>query len=128
MSDGFNGNKAIYLQIADRICDKILQGKYPNNSKIQSIRDTAVALEVNPNTVQRAYEWLQQNDIIFTKRGLGYFTSEVAKTKVMSIRKQEFVSQVLPQVFKNMQLLNVDIKDVENEYITYVNKQDDENK
>ena len=121
MSEGFSNNKAIYIQIADRICDKILLEEYPNNSKILSIRDAAVELEVNPNTVQRSYEWLQQNEIIYTKRGLGYFTNEDAKTKVMKIRKQEFVSQVLPEVFKNMQLLNVDLEDVKQEYKTYIN-------
>ncbi len=100
---------------------------YKNATKIPSIRDTAVALEVNPNTVQRAYEWLQQNEIIFTKRRLGYFTHNNAKEHVMEIRKQEFVNQVLPGVFKNMQLLNIDLEEVRKEYTNYLNNKMNEN-
>lgn len=127
MSEGFNNNKPIYLQIAEGICDKILQEEYKNASKILSIRGTALELEVNPNTVQRAYEWLQQNGIIFTKRGLGYFTDDEAKTKVMQLRKQQFKEDVLPDVFKNMHLLNMDLEEVKIAYNNYLKSISDEN-
>ncbi len=127
MSIVFNNNKAIYLQISDGICDKILLGEYPDESKIPSIRQTAVALEVNPNTVQRSYEWLQQQEIIFTKRGLGYFTNKNALEKVMELRKKEFVKQVLPQVFKNMEMLKISIKDLEKEFIEHTKNKENEN-
>lgn len=122
MSIAFNNNKAIYLQIADSICDKLLLGTYENESKISSIRETAVQLEVNPNTVQRSYEWLQQHEIIFTKRGLGYFTSVDAVDKVIELRKKEFITEVLPEVFKNMELLNLDVEDIKKEYNKYLKK------
>ncbi|MGY6647919.1 GntR family transcriptional regulator [Wenyingzhuangia sp. IMCC45574] len=122
MSIAFNNNKAIYLQIADSICDKLLLGTYENESKISSIRETAVQLEVNPNTVQRSYEWLQQHEIIFTKRGLGYFTSVDAVDKVIELRKKEFITEVLPEVFKNMELLNLDVEDIKQEYNKYLKK------
>ena len=122
MSVAFNNNKAIYLQIANGICDKILLKEYVGESKIPSIRETAVNLEVNPNTVQRSYEWLQQHDIIFTKRGLGYFTHTDAIDKVVILRKKEFVTEVLPEVFKNMQLLNLSVDDLKTEYSNYLKK------
>lgn len=128
MSEGFNNNKPIYLQIADGICDKILLGEYKNSSKVLSIRDTAVQLAVTPNTAQRAYEWLQKNEIIYTKRGLGYFTDDNAKNKVMQIRKQEFISNVLPELFKNMELLSMDLEEVKKEYREYINTHQNENK
>lgn len=128
MSVAFSNNKAIYLQIADGICDKILQKEFGNGEKIPSIRQTAVLLEVNPNTVQRSYEWLQQQEVIFTKRGLGYFTTENALEKVIQLRKQEFVQQVLPEVFKNMDLLNVNIQDLQTAYNEHQKKNENENK
>ena len=46
-----NSDKAIYLQIADRICDEIISGKYKDDDRIPSVREYAVLLEVNTNTV-----------------------------------------------------------------------------
>lgn len=46
----FKENKPIYLQIADRICDEILQGRYAENDRIPSVRDYAATVEVNANT------------------------------------------------------------------------------
>ncbi len=128
MSGSFKKSTSIYLQIAESICDKILLKEYLEEEKIPSIRDMAVKLEVNPNTVQRSYEWLQQNEIIFTKRGLGYFVSEKATTKVMEIKRNQFVEHVLPSVFKNMELLQIDIHQFEERYMNYLKDKTNENK
>ena len=55
----FKDNKAIYLQIADLICDDILQGRLLEDERIPSVREYAAAVEVNANTCVRAYDWLQ---------------------------------------------------------------------
>ena len=46
----FKESKAIYLQIADRICDEILLGQYPEEERIPSVREYAAIVEVNANT------------------------------------------------------------------------------
>jgi len=116
-------NASIYIQIAQNICDKILSGEYKASEKIVSIREEAISLEVNPNTVQRSYEWLQQKEIIVTQRGKGYFVTDNAKEIVMKLRKQQFVQEVLPNVFKNMQLLQIEISELEVEFINYLKNQ-----
>jgi len=121
-------NASIYIQIAQSICDKILSEEYKASEKIVSIREMAVNLEVNPNTVQRSYEWLQQQEIIVTQRGKGYFVTEKAKQIVMNLRRQQFVEEVLPSVFKNMQLLQIDIVDIQEKYNSYLKNKSDENK
>ena len=63
-------NKAIYLQIADRICDDIMQGKYDSDNRIPSVREYAASVEVNANTVMRSYERLTSRNLIFNKRGI----------------------------------------------------------
>ena len=83
----FKDNKAIYLQIADRIGDQILSGKLMPEGKVPSVRELAAEIEVNANTVARTYDHLQQNGIIFTKRGLGYFVSADAKDKIIASRR-----------------------------------------
>lgn len=70
-------NKAIYLQIVDRICDDIMTGKYDADSRLPSVREYAVAAEVNANTVMRSYERLAARELIYNKRGIGFFVSRM---------------------------------------------------
>ena len=83
----FNSDKAIYLQIADYICDQIQMKKWKSNEKIPSVRELGVMLEVNPNTIMRAYDYLQQQEIIFTKRGMGYFVNEHSSAKILRVER-----------------------------------------
>lgn len=109
----------IYLKLADRVCDNILCGKYKEDERIPSVRDFAADHEVNPNTVMRAFDWLQQKEIIYNKRGMGYFVSPNAKDLISSVRKEQFKNTVLPSVFKSMFQLNIDIEEIINEYKQY---------
>ena len=108
----FRDNKAIYLQIAEFICERILLKQWAVGDKIPSVRELAVQLEVNHNTVARTVEFLQQKDIIFTKRGMGYFVSDNAVGKVLAFRKEDFLQNDLPLFFKNIQLLGIDFEEL----------------
>jgi DNA-binding transcriptional regulator YhcF (GntR family) len=112
----FKDTKAIYLQIADYICEQILTGRWSESDRIPSVRELGVALEVNPNTVMRTYDFLQEREIIFNKRGIGYFVDENAKVKTIELRKKQFLEEDLPLVFKNMELIGMTLREVEKEY------------
>ena len=116
----FRQNQPIYLQIADYVCEQILLGKWKLGDKILSIRDIAVVMEVNPNTVQRAYDFLQQRAIITNKRGVGYFTEEDAMAKILAFRREQFMENELPVFLRNLYLLKIDMKDLKNQYDQFV--------
>ena len=80
----FKESKAIYLQIADRICDEILLGQYPEEERIPSVREYAAIVEVNANTVMRSFDYLQVQNIIYNKRGIGYFVALTFKIESVS--------------------------------------------
>lgn len=103
----FRESQAIYLQIADYVCEKILLKEWRPEERIPSVRELAVQLEVNPNTVMRTFEFLQQQDIIYNQRGIGYFVSASAPQQAVLYRKAEFTEKDLPQVFRNMYLLGM---------------------
>ena len=65
----FNQSNPIYLQIAVKVCDGVLGGQYTVGQRIPSVREMAVAIEVNPNTVQRTYTTLQEWGIVEMRRG-----------------------------------------------------------
>ncbi len=116
----FRDNKAIYLQIADYVCEHILLGKWKVDEKVPSVREMAVDLEVNPNTVMRTYELLQNKNIINNKRGIGFFIAEEAMENVKQYRKAQFIEDELPVVFRNVYLLNIGFDELQNRYDTFV--------
>ena len=109
----FTNDKAIYIQMADRLCDEILSGTYKDDDRIPSVREYAVLLEVNTNTAVKAYEQLAREEIIYNKRGLGYFVTKGARKQIMKERKRQFMKMQLPELFRQMRLLGIDIKDVD---------------
>ena len=118
----FRDKQAIYLQIGEYIFEQILLKKYPMGEKIPSIRDLAVALEVNPNTAQRTYDFLQQKEIIQMKRGIGYFVADGAEDKILLFRREQFIETELPNVFRNLHLLKIDFEDLKAQYQQYIQK------
>lgn len=79
----FKESKSIYLQIADRICDEILQGQYTEEERIPSVREYAATVEVNANTVVRTYDYLQGQEIIHNKRALVILYRQGLKTGLL---------------------------------------------
>nr|MBP7472193.1 GntR family transcriptional regulator [Prevotella sp.] len=109
----FSNDKAIYVQMAERLCDEIISGTYKADDRIPSVRDYAVTLEVNTNTAVKAYDLLARENIIYNKRGLGYFVSPGASEQILSTRRETFMKETLPQFFQSMKILGLDIKDIE---------------
>ncbi|MET4082476.1 GntR family transcriptional regulator [Pedobacter sp. UYP30] len=116
----FNDNKAIYLQIAEYVCEQILLEKWKPEEKISSVRELAVTMEVNPNTVMRTYDLLQNEGIINNKRGIGFFLDEAATSKVKAYRKKNFLQEEMPILFRTMYLLNIDFDELKSRYQTFV--------
>ena len=112
----FSNDKPIYIQMADRLCDEILSGVYQDDDRIPSVREYAVLLEVNTNTAVKAYEQLAREEVIYNKRGLGYFVTPGAKKQILKVRKQEFIKEKLPELFRQMQLLGITLEDVKDVY------------
>jgi len=115
----FNDKQAIYLQIVEYIYDRILTDEWKGDERVPSVRDLAVELQVNPNTVMRAYELLQNNEIIVNKRGVGNFLGSDAKSKIITNRRNHFLTNELPLIFRNMQLLGVSIDELSEQFISY---------
>ena len=108
----FNQNKPIYLQIADSICEKILSGEYLPDERILSVRELGITLGVNPNTIARVYDHLQGMEVIYNKRGIGYFVAPDAPEKVLQSHREEFLRNELPAVVKKMKLLGIPLEEL----------------
>lgn len=113
-------NKAIYLQIADVICDRVMTGDLKEGDRIPSVRDYATVLEVNANTVMRSYEYLSQVGVIYNKRGIGFFIAEEAKKKITEMRQESFFNGEIQEFFHQLSLLGVTPEELTKHYVKYL--------
>ena len=118
----FKDNKAIYLQIADRIGDQILTGILIPDGKVPSVRELAAEIEVNANTVARTYDHLQQSGVIYTKRGLGFFVSPDAKEKIVTLRRDQLMQGEMDYFLGQIKAVGITPAELQQIYSDYLNK------
>lgn len=119
----FKESKPIYLQIADRICDEILQGRYAEGDRIPSVRDYAAAVEVNANTAMRSYDFLQSRSVIRIQRGIGYFVEQGAAARIRAFRREAFMNEELYDFFRQAYSIGLDADELSALYREYCHSQ-----
>ena len=102
------------MQIVDWVFEQILTAAWKPGDKAKSVRELAVMFEVNPNTVMRSYDYLQNNGIFLNKRGIGFFVTDDAVEKIKFLRKREFMEEEVPVFIKNVKLLDIDVNEIIN--------------
>lgn len=108
----FQSTQPIFMQIFDLICDMMLKGELKAGDQVPSVRDLAMRLQVNPNTVMRAIERLAFREVIQNKRGVGYFVTETALDTILAMRHHRLIEERLPQLAEEMRLLNISVEEV----------------
>ena len=103
----FRETRGIYLQIVDQVRERIVRGEWSAGGRIPSIREMAVELGVNPNTVTRSYQALVDRQFIANQRGRGYFVSEDAVARATTEMRAEFLREELPKIIRTMWLLGI---------------------
>ena len=108
----FNNHQSIYVQIAALMEEEIASGRWVEEERIPSVRDLGMQLEVNPNTVMRSYEMSQEEELIYNKRGLGYFVQQGARSIIIEKEKKIFSETEIPVFAQKIQQLNMDAGEV----------------
>lgn len=116
----FNDNKPIYLQIADSLMDSIVRGDLPDESRLPSVRDYAIEAGVNPNTVMRTFVWLQQQELIYMKRGIGYFVASNAADRILQMRKEYFFNHEANYFFDRLSSFGITPEQLINAYTDFL--------
>lgn len=116
----FTDNTPIYIQITEKIMDDIMAEVYPAEGRLPSVREYGASIEVNANTVMRSYDWLQQQHIIFNKRGIGYFVLPEAKKRILEMRKHQFFNKESDTIFSRMASIGLTPDELKNLYEDYL--------
>ena len=118
----FKDNKAIYLQIADRIGDDVLSGNLQADARILSVREMAAQIEVNANTVARTYEHLQQCGIIYPTRGLGYIVAPDARDLIVRMRRDQLLHGEMDYFLGQLKAVGITVADLGKIYQEFLDR------
>ena len=123
MMDFNDTNRAIYLQIADEIADRVMIGNLRPDERIPSVREYAATVMVNVNTVMRAYDHLSNLGVIYNRRGLGYFVAADAPERVAAERRKAFIEGGgIDKFFKQINMLGISPQQLAEMYDKYLSE------
>ncbi len=105
--------KVLFVKIADRLCDDILSGHYQEGDRVASVRELAAEFEVNVNTVLRAFDLLQRDEILQQQRGIGMLVARGARRRVLAARRKDFLQTEMSDFLRRLRLLGMDLSDVQ---------------
>ena len=83
----FENERPIYIQLVEMIRIDIVSGKFQKGQKLPSVRELALMMKVNPNTMQKALMELEEEKLIYTERTNGKYVTEDEKL-IEKIKKQ----------------------------------------
>ena len=107
MDREWNDRQPIYRQIRDRVVAMILDGALKEGDALPSVRTVAAEYRVNPLTVLKAYQWLADEGLVETRRGLGMFLNAGARDLLMEGEREKFLREEWPRVYANIQRLGL---------------------
>lgn len=117
----FKDNLPIYIQIMNLIKGKIVSGEINGGNKLPSVRELSKELKVNPNTIQRTYQELEREELVFTQRGMGTFVTE-DKEIVRKLKKSmatniinNFIMKMKKLGFKSAEIIEIISECIEKE-------------
>ncbi len=72
----FDNERPIYIQLVEMIRIDIVSGKFKKGQKLPSVRELALAMKVNPNTMQKALVELENENLVYTERTNGKYVTQ----------------------------------------------------
>ncbi|MFW6028935.1 MAG: GntR family transcriptional regulator [Halanaerobiales bacterium] len=110
MQVNFDASKPIYEQVIDQVKKMLVRNELKPGDKLPSQRDMARQIEVNPNTIQRAYREMEILGLVETKRGKGTFLKE-DESMVIDIKK-EMAKDAATKFIKEMKSLGFTTEEI----------------
>ena len=98
----YQDRRPLYEQVEEKLRHLILNGALQPGSRMPSVRQLAMELSINPNTIQRAYMQLEQEGLIDPVKGKGNFISDVGEIRRISLNSYKTELKVLVEKGKNI--------------------------
>ena len=108
----WNDSRPIYRQLRDRIVAMILDGVLGEGDPLPSVRTVAAESRVNPLTVMKGYQKLVDEGLVETRRGLGMFVNEGARTLLLKAERERFLNDEWPRLREHIERLGLTADDL----------------
>ncbi len=102
----FDNERPIYIQLVEMIRVDIVSGKYQKGDKLPSVRELALIMQVNPNTMQKALSELEQEKLIYTERTNGKYVTK--DEKLIEKTKKELAQDKVNSYLNSMKSIGID--------------------
>ena len=101
------GEKPIFLQLAEQLEDGILSGAYPEGSQVPSITEYSVQYRINPATALKGINLLVDAGLLYKKRGVGMFVASGAREKLRQSRRERFYQDYVQRMVREARNLGL---------------------
>ncbi|GCE31630.1 GntR family transcriptional regulator [Dictyobacter alpinus] len=112
MSHLIEDNRPIFMQIAERIENDIIEGELPEESQVPSTNQFATFYQINPATAAKGINLLVDQDILYKKRGVGMFVVTGARARLLARRKEQFFEQYVVTMLQEAEKLGITIDEL----------------
>ncbi|ACX66048.1 GntR family transcriptional regulator [Virgibacillus sp. LDC1] len=107
MAFQIDDSRPIFMQIADKIEDDIIEARLPEETQVPSTNQFAAFYQINPATAAKGVNLLVDQGILYKKRGIGMFVASGARELLMEKRKTEFYEQYVVAMVKEAAKLGI---------------------
>ena len=107
MTQHWNNETPIYLQLYQTVVRRILDGVLQEGEALPSVRNVAAEYQLNPVTISKAYQLLQDEQIVDKQRGVGLFINEGAKQQILQRERETFLTDEWPKIIAQIERLQL---------------------
>ncbi len=105
-------SRPIFVQIAERIAEDIINGGLAEETQVPSTNQFAVFYQINPATAAKGVNLLVDQGILYKKRGIGMFVAEGSRAKLMEKRKEQFFEQYVMTMLREAEKLGITVEEL----------------
>lgn len=101
----FDNERPIYIQLVEIIRIEIVSGKFKKGQRMPSVRELALIMKVNPNTMQKALAELENEQLIYTERTNGKYVTE--DEELIEKIKRKLAKEIIDNYLNNMKKIGI---------------------
>lgn len=112
MTTQWDPDKPIYLQLYKQVVARIIDGYIKEGEALPSVRRVAAEYQINPITISKAYQMLQDEDLVEKHRGKGLFVKHGSQEIILNRERDSFLSEQWPEVLRQISRLNLSAEEL----------------
>ena len=112
MTIHWNGDIPIYIQLYQQVIQRVLDGNIKEGEALPSVRKVAAEYQLNPVTISKAYQMLQDEQYVEKQRGKGLFVKPGAPHRILEKERNSFLSNEWPLLLQKISRLNLSVEEL----------------